>query len=97
MLRINNVTLFFIKANGVYPTQYSLYDSYHLASNLVDRGFVHHQAVARMWAVAAVTLSDSVILPFDILAYASYLNRSLSLLQTKYGATLLQNGVSLSI
>ena len=60
--------LFCIKANGVYPTQYSLYDSYHLASNLVDRGFVHHQAVARMWAVAAVTLSDSVILPFDILA-----------------------------
>ncbi|XP_046656100.1 N-acetylated-alpha-linked acidic dipeptidase 2-like [Daphnia pulicaria] len=81
--------------NGVYPTQYSLYDSYHLASNIVDRGFVHHQAVARMWAVAAVTLSDSVILPLDILAYASYLNHSLSLLHTKYGPILQQNGVSL--
>jgi len=68
-----------------------------LASNIVDRGFVHHQAVARMWAVAAVTLSDSVILPLDILAYASYLNHSLSLLHTKYGPILQQNGVSLSI
>lgn len=81
--------------NGAYPTRYSLYDSYHLASNIVDRGFVHHQAVARMWAVMAITLSDSTVLPFDILAYASYLNQSLSLLQSRYGGVLLQNGVSL--
>lgn len=85
------------KANGFYPTYHSLYDSYHLASNIIDRGFLHHQAVARMWAAAAATLSDSVILPLDILAYGLYLNQSIVLLDARYGAILNQNNAPLSI
>ena len=85
------------KAPSSYPTYHSLYDNYYLASEIVDRGFVHHQAVARMWAAVASQLADSVILPFDIKAYATFLNRSLTSLESSYGAMLQQNNNSFSL
>ena len=49
-----------------------------------------------MWAVVASQLADSIILPFDIKAYATFLNRSLSSLETTYGTILQQNNNSFS-
>lgn len=86
-----------VKAPRAYPTYHTLYDSYHLASDIIDRGFVHHQAVARMWAAVAVQLADSVVIPYDIRAYALFLNRSLSSLETQYGALLQINNDSFGI
>ena len=63
----------------------------------MDRGFVHHQAVARMWAAVASQLADSTILPFDIRAYAIFLNRSLASLESSYGALLQQNNNSFGL
>lgn len=57
---------------------------------------MHHQAVARMWAIAAVDLADATILPFDIKAYAAFLNDSLNALEAKYDEQLQQNNVTFS-
>ncbi len=73
-----------------------MYDNYQLASEIVDRGFVHHQAVARMWAVAATELADAVVLPFDINSYANFLNDSLTSLEEKYDQQLQQNNATFS-
>ena len=67
-----------------------------MASEIVDRGFVHHQAVARMWAVTAVEIADSSVLPFDIQAYAAFLNNSLTSLEKQYEAKLQQNNATFS-
>ena len=63
----------------------------------MDRGFVHHQAVARMWVAAATELADAVVLPFDIKSYASFLNDSLTSLEKQYGAQLQENGATFSL
>lgn len=73
-----------------------MYDNYQLASEIVDRGFVHHQAVARMWAIAAIELADAVVLPFDVNAYAAFLNDSLTSLEGKYSQQLQQNNATFS-
>jgi len=88
------VTDFGYTAPHAYPTYHTLYDSYLLASEIIDRGFVHHQAVARMWAAVAVQLSDSIVIPYDIRAYAEFLNQSLGSLETQYGTLLQQNNDS---
>ncbi len=62
----------------------------------MDRGFVHHQAVARMWAVAATELADAVVLPFDIKTYAAFLNDSLTALEKQYDSQLQQNNATFS-
>lgn len=61
----------------------------------MDKGFVHHQAVARLWALVAIELADAAILPLDIRAYAASLKQSFENLETKYGAQLERNNVSL--
>lgn len=73
-----------------------MYDNYHYASEIVDRGFVCHQAVARLLAVVATQLADEVVLPFDIQTYAVFLNDSLNSLEKKYGAQLGENDATLS-
>jgi hypothetical protein len=47
-----------------------------------------------MWAAVAVQLADSVIIPYDIRAYALFLNRSLSSLESQYGTLLQMNNDS---
>lgn len=81
-------------APSSYPTYHTLYDNYQLASEIVDRGFVHHQAVARMWAISAADLADATILPFDIKSYAAFLNDSLTALEDKYDEQLQQNNAT---
>lgn len=67
-----------------------------MASEIVDQGFLHHQAVARMLAIVAVELADANILPFDMRNYASYLDMSLSSLELKYGIRLEENNSTFS-
>ena len=58
---------------------------------------MHHQAVARLWAVVATSLADATLLPFDIENYATFLNQSLTGLEEKYGIWLKENNATLSI
>lgn len=62
----------------------------------MDKGFVHHQAVARLWAAVALKLADSVVLPLDIRSYAQVIDRSLRDIEEKFGASLESNNVTLS-
>lgn len=57
---------------------------------------MHHQAVARMWAISAADLADATILPFDIKSYAAFLNDSLTALEDKYDEQLQQNNATFS-
>lgn len=79
-----------------YPTYHSLYDNYYLASEIIDKGFVHHQAVARMLAVTATELADAIVLPYDLKAYATYLSKALADLELKYETLLEQNNATFS-
>ena len=63
---------------------------------IVDIGFYHHQAIARMWAITALKLADADVIPYDIQAYAIYLNRSLSLLENIYGQQFQLNNATFS-
>ena len=58
---------------------------------MVDKGFVHHQAVSRVLAVFAANLADLQILPFDLKAYSSFLNQSVNSFEQRYGQQLQQN------
>nr|XP_033808392.1 putative N-acetylated-alpha-linked acidic dipeptidase isoform X2 [Geotrypetes seraphini] len=78
-----------------YPMYHSVYETFNLVSQLMDRDFKYHQAVARIWGVVALTLADSVLLTFDCKNYASALERILASVQTNYGALFLKNGISL--
>ena len=76
-----------------YPLYHTLYETHHLAGNMIDRGFVHHRAITQLWAEVARNLTESDILPFDVQWYASYLNNALADLQTRYTAQLNQSGI----
>ena len=50
-----------------------------------------------MWAAVALQLAESVVIPYDIAAYAKFLNQSLSSLESQFGARLQQNNDSFGI
>ena len=67
---------------------HSNYDSFSWMEMFGDRGFVHHEAVARLWGVMLVRLSTSDILPLNITRYAEDLERYLGRIKGSHGQTL---------
>lgn len=51
---------------------------------------------ARLWAETARNLAESLLLPLDVDAYASYLAEALAHFKLRYGDLMEANGVDLS-
>lgn len=66
-------------------------------ANVIDKGFVHHRAVAQLWAEVALNLTESTVLPFDIQGYSAYLNASFNDIKLRYGDRLITNGANLGL
>lgn len=64
---------------------------------MLDQNFVHHRAVAQLWAEVAKNLTESTILPFDIRWYGTYLKESFADIKGQYNAQLEENGATLSM
>lgn len=76
--------------------QHTLYETYHLVSELMDKDFMYHRAVTQMWADTTLTLADSIILPMDIKGYAVYLKKAFNDIKNRYGKQLSDNNATLS-
>ena len=61
----------------------------------MDPGFVHHRAVAQLWAEIARNLTESVILPMDLNWYSTFLTESFGNIQSRYGQQLTANNATL--
>jgi N-acetylated-alpha-linked acidic dipeptidase len=49
-----------------------------------NEGFIHHTAVAKLWALLTWLLADSLIVPFDTTQYAVFLHDSVKAVSTQY-------------
>ncbi|XP_072031805.1 N-acetylated-alpha-linked acidic dipeptidase 2-like isoform X2 [Amphiura filiformis] len=67
-----------------YPLYHSMYETFHLVSEIMDRSFEYHLAVARVWAEMSRNLADSLILPFDCRDYTANLEKSIAALKEDY-------------
>lgn len=79
-----------------YPTYHSIYDTYLLASKLMDRGFRYHQAIGKITGLLLLRLADAVVLPFDVQNYVTYLTRATENVEALYGNVLEANNATLS-
>lgn len=76
--------------------QHTLYETYHLAADIMDKGFLYHQAVAQLWAEIARNLTESTVLPFDVSWYSTYIRESFSEIKSRYIRQIEANGATLS-
>lgn len=76
--------------------QHSLYETHHLVSGIMDRGFHFHRAVSQLLAEMALNLTDSVILPLDVARYGLYLEGAFVNIKSRYKDKLEANGATLS-
>ncbi|CAF0849506.1 unnamed protein product [Adineta ricciae] len=58
-----------IQSGGAYPLYHTQYETFRLVKNFVDPEFQAHQAVARVVGLAALTLTDVDLLPFNPIRY----------------------------
>ena len=56
--------------DGPYGVYHSIYDSFTWVDRIGDPGYYYHAAMARYWAVAALSLSECDYVPLDYAAYA---------------------------
>lgn len=63
----------------------------------MDPGFLHHRAVTQLWAEIARNLTESIVLPMDVNAYATFLTDGFVALKERYETILLANQATLSI
>ncbi|XP_076097524.1 N-acetylated-alpha-linked acidic dipeptidase 2-like isoform X2 [Mytilus galloprovincialis] len=72
------------------PLYHSKYETFKMVDQIMDRGFKHHQATARVWAEMARALSDTMVIPFDVVNFANELLSLVNTLDEDYG-TMLRN------
>ncbi|KAI5787659.1 glutamate carboxypeptidase [Peziza echinospora] len=64
---------------------HSNFDSFSWMERFGDKGFVHHEAAAKMWALMLLHLSTQDVLPLNITEYAANLEGYLAGIQKKKG------------
>lgn len=79
-----------------YVMQHSLYETHYLVSGIMDRGFHFHRAVSQLLAEMALNLTDSVILPLDVVRYGLYLEGAFVNIKSRYKDKLEANAATLS-
>jgi len=81
-----------IPQNGHYHTRY---ESFGWMSKWVDPGFIHHQAIGRLWAGHAMVVADSNLLPINLYAFTKQVKGYLTKFQTAYQDMLDAQGITL--
>eukprot|EP00794_Sanderia_malayensis_P009273 gene9273-10251_t len=63
------------KTTGVfkYPVYHSIHDNFDWMKRFVDPDFRYHETIAKLWLQLALTMADSIILPFNIRRYGENL------------------------
>ncbi|XP_067681222.1 N-acetylated-alpha-linked acidic dipeptidase 2-like [Haliotis asinina] len=68
-----------------YPLYHSVYETFYAVKNIIDKEFEYHRAVSRMAAELARSLSDSLIIPFNVSDYSWALDSYRKALDKNYG------------
>jgi len=66
-----------------------------MVTELQDRGLHFTAAVTKMWGEMARRLADDAVIPFSLVRYAEFLQRSIRSAETEFGPRLRQHGVTL--
>ena len=61
----------------------------------VDAGFTHHLAIGRLWAAHALLISESEILPFDLVQYSNQIRGYFNDFENYYKDMLTNQSISL--
>ncbi|XP_022097951.1 N-acetylated-alpha-linked acidic dipeptidase 2-like [Acanthaster planci] len=77
-----------------YPLYHSMYETFHLVSEIMDPNFQYHLATGRVWTELARSLADALILPLDCRTYVSHLNESISSLKKEYADKMSLQGIT---
>ncbi|XP_053398009.1 N-acetylated-alpha-linked acidic dipeptidase 2-like [Mercenaria mercenaria] len=56
---------------SAYPMYHSVYETFYLVDEIMDRGFHYHKAIGQIWTEMARDLADSLIIPFNVSDYSS--------------------------
>lgn len=80
---------------SAYPTYHSIHDTFYYVKKFVDPQFTTHLAIARIWVSTAFLLAETPVLPINCSDYAVALNKGFHDINTKYGKSLKQKGISL--
>ena len=59
--------------DGPYGVYHSVYDNHNWVARIGDPGFAYHEALVRLWGLAALRLASADTLPLDTTAYAARL------------------------
>ena len=81
---------------SAYPTYHSIHDTFYYVKKFVDPQFTTHLAIARIWVSTAFLLAETPVLPINCSDYGVALNKGFHDINTKYGTSLKQKGISLS-
>ncbi|KAI9312728.1 hypothetical protein BX666DRAFT_1865566 [Dichotomocladium elegans] len=65
------ITSMSMRFEGPYGVYHSIYDSIYWMEHFGDPTYEYHQLMVKLWGLVALRLTDSTILPFSPLAYAT--------------------------
>lgn len=77
------------------PQYHTLYETFALASEIYDKGFHYHTAVAAMWGDLAVVLSESKVLPFSLVKYSNFISKAQDDIIERFGPLINSQNISL--
>lgn len=80
---------------SAYPAYHTIHDTFYYVKTFVDPQFSTHLAIARIWVSTAFLLAETPVLPINCSDYAAALKKGFRDINTKYGKTLDQKGISL--
>ena len=70
--------------DGPYGVYHSMYDNHNWVARIGDPGFVYHEALVRLWGLAALRLASADTLPLDTPEYAARLTDFLTDLRRRH-------------
>ncbi|XP_046567726.1 N-acetylated-alpha-linked acidic dipeptidase 2-like [Haliotis rubra] len=79
------------KSESQYPLYHSVYETFYAMEKFYDPDFKIHASVTSFWVELARSLSDSLVLPYNVSDYAVLLEQSRHDLDNEYGPILKLN------
>ncbi|KAL5009288.1 hypothetical protein ScPMuIL_014869 [Solemya velum] len=80
-----------------YPLYHTAYETFHLVDQIMDRGFKFHAAVGRVCGEIIRSLSDSLIIPFNLVEYGNKLRENYESLVKGYGDIFHRENIPLDV
>ncbi|XP_048259315.1 N-acetylated-alpha-linked acidic dipeptidase 2-like [Haliotis rufescens] len=82
------VATFGFKSEYPYPLYHSVYETFYAMEKFYDPDFKIHACVTSLWVELARSLSDSLVLPYNVSDYGVMLEQSRKELDNNHGALL---------